>query len=73
MATDIISDIITDIIQDFKTNHSSVVVTIFQLHLFKPGPSLWKFNYSLINDETFTNTFKTFIQNKINELNTNIS
>ena len=53
MAIDIIPDIITDIIQDFKTNHSSVVVTIFQLHLFKPGPSLWKFNYSLINDETF--------------------
>ena len=29
---------------------------------FKPDPGLWKFNNSLINDETFTNTFQNFIQ-----------
>ena len=50
------------------------IILLFQLLFpiiifFKPGPGLWKFNNSLINDETFTNTFKNF--NMINELNTN--
>ena len=61
----------TNIIPAFKTDHSSVSVTISNYIFFKPGPGLWKFNKSLINDETFTNTFKNFIQNMINELNTN--
>ena len=59
--------------QTFKTDHSSVLVTISNYNFFKPGPGLWKFNNSLIKDETFTNTFKNFIQNMINELNTNTS
>ena len=46
----------------FKTDHSSVLVTISNYNFLKPGPDLWKFNNSLINDETFTNTFKNFIQ-----------
>ena len=58
-------------IPPFKTNHSSVLVTISNYISLKPGPGLWKFNNSLIEDETFTNTFKNFIQNMINELNTN--
>ena len=62
-----------DIIPAFKTNHSSVLVTIFSYTFFKPGPGLWKFNNSLIKDGTVTNTFKNFIQNMINELNTNTS
>ena len=61
----------TDIISAFKTDHSFVLVTIPNYNFFKPGPGLWKFNNSLIKDETFTNTFKNFIQNIINELNTN--
>ena len=60
-----------DIIPAFKTNHSSVVVTIFNYTFFKPGPGLWKFNNFFIKDGTVTNTFKNFIQNMINELNTN--
>ena len=63
----------TDVIPVFKTNHSSVLITISNHNFFKPGPGLWKFNNSLINDETFINTFKNFIQNMINELNTNTS
>ena len=63
----------TDIIPAFKTDHSSVLVTISNYNFFKPGPGLWKFNNSLTKDETFTNTFKNFIQNMINELNTNTS
>ena len=43
------------------------------IYIFKPGPGHWKFNNSLIKDETFANTFKNFIQNIINELNTNTS
>ena len=61
----------TNIIPAFKTNHSSVSVTISNYNFSKPGPGLWKFNNSLINDETITNTFNNFIQNMINELNTN--
>ena len=61
----------TNIIPAFKTDHSSVSVTISNYNFFKPGPGLWKFNNSLINDETFTNTFKNFIQNMINELELN--
>ena len=61
----------TNIIPAFKTDHSSVLVTISNYIFFKPGPGLWKFNNSLINDEAFTNTFKNFIQNMINEINTN--
>ena len=63
----------TGIIPDFKTDHPSVLVNISSYNIFKPGPGLWKFNISLINDETFTNTFKSFIQNMINERNTNTS
>ena len=63
----------TDIIPAFKTDHSSVLVTISNYYFFKPGPDLWKFNNSLIRNETLTNTFKNFIQNMINELNTNTS
>ena len=63
----------TDIIPAFKTNHFSVLVTISNYNFFKPGPRLWKLNNSLIKDETFTNTFKNFIQNMTNELNTNTS
>ena len=59
--------------QTFKTDHSSVLVTISNYNFFKPGSGLWKFNNSLIKQETFTNTFKKFIQNMINELNTNTS
>ena len=59
--------------QTFKTDHSSVLVTISNYNFFKPGPGFWKFNNSLIKQETFTNTFKKFIQNMINELNTNTS
>ena len=40
----------TDIIPAFQTDHSSVLVTISNYNFFKPGPSLWKFNNSLIND-----------------------
>ena len=63
----------TDIILAFKTDHSSVLVAISNYNFFKPVPGLWKFNNSLIKDETFANTFKNFIQNMINELNTNTS
>ena len=63
----------TDIIPAFKTDHSSVLVTISNYNFFKPGPGLWKFNNSIIKDETFTNTFKNFIQNMINELNNSTS
>ena len=63
----------TNIIPAFKTHHSSFLATISNYNFFKPGPGLWKFNNSLINDETFTNTFKNVIQNMINELNTNTS
>ena len=63
----------TDITPTFKTDHFSVLVTVSNYIFFKPGPGLWKFNNSLTKDETFTNTFKNFIQNMINELNTNTS
>ena len=63
----------TDIIPAFKTDHSSVLITISNYSFFKPCPGLWKFNNSLIKDETFTNTFKNFIQNMIKKLYTNIS
>ena len=49
----------TDIIPAFKTDHSSVLVTISNYNFFKQGPGLGKFNNSLIKDETFTNTCKT--------------
>ena len=63
----------TDIISAFKTDHSSVLVTISNYNFLKPRPGLRIFNNSLIKDETFTNTFKNFKQNMINELNTNTS
>ena len=63
----------TDLIAAFKTDHSSVLITISNYNFFIPGPGPWNFNNSLINDEIFTNTFKSFIQNMINELNTNPS
>ena len=62
-----------ELFQFFKTDHSSVLITISNYNFFKPSPGLSKFNNSLIKDETFTNTLKNFIQNMINELNTNTS
>ena len=52
--------------QFFKTDHSSVLITISNYNFFKPSPGLSKFNNSLIKDETFT--LKNFIQNMINKL-----
>ena len=46
---------------------------LFPIIFFKPSPGIWKFNNSLIKDETFINTFKNFTKNMINELNTNTS
>ena len=63
----------TDIIPAFKTDHSSVLVAISNYDFLKPARGLWKFNNSLIKDETFTNTFKNVIQNMIKKLNTNTS
>ena len=62
-----------ELFQFFKTDHSSVLITISNYNFFKPSSGLSKFNNSLIKDETFTNTLKNFIQNMINELNTNTS
>ena len=61
----------TDIIPAFKTDNSSVLVTISNYNFLKRGQGLWKFNNSLMNDETFTNTFN--IQNMINKPNTKTS
>ena len=63
----------TDIIPAFKTDYSSVLVTISNYNFFKPGPYHWKFNNSLIKDETLTCTFKNLIQNMINKLNASTS
>ena len=63
----------TDIIPAFKTDHSSVLVAISNYEFLKPARGLWKFNNSLIKDETFTNTFKNVIQNMIKKLNNNTS
>ena len=41
-------------------------------NILKPGTDLWKFNNSLIQNETLTNTIKKFIQNVIKELNTKL-
>ena len=60
-----------ELFQFFKTDNSSVLITISNYNFFKPSPGLSKFNNSLIKDETFT--LKNFIQNMINELNTNTS
>ena len=62
-----------ELFQFFRTDHSSALITISNYNFFKPSPGLSKFNNSLIKDETFTNTLKNFIQNMINELNTNTS
>ena len=48
----------TGIIPAFKTDHFSVLVTISNYYFLKPGPGLWKFNNSLIKDETFTTLTK---------------
>ena len=60
-----------ELFQFFKTDHSSVLITISNYNFFKPSRGLSKFNNSLIKDETFT--LKNFIQNMINKLNTNTS
>ena len=60
-------------ISAFKTDCSSVLVTISNYNFFERSPSLQNFNNSLINHETFTNIFKTFIQNMISKFNTAIS
>ena len=41
-------------------------------NILKPGTDLWKFNNSLIQNETLTNTIKNFIQNVIKEINTKL-
>ena len=63
----------TDTIPAFKSDHSSVLVSSSNLNFFEPDPGLWKLSNSLINDKTFRNTFKNFIQNMIKKLNTNTS
>ena len=38
----------TDTIPAFKTDHSSVLVTIFNYNFLEPGPDLWKFHNSIM-------------------------
>ena len=47
----------------FKTDHSSVSVIISIYNEIKPSPGQWKFDNSLINDESFTEKLKNFIEN----------
>ena len=54
----------------FKTDHSPVSVIISNCNEIKPGPGLWKFNKSLISDESFTEKITNFIENLKEDLNT---
>ena len=58
------------ILPAFKTNHSPVSVIISNCNEIKPGPGLWKFNKSLISDESFTEKITNFIENLKEDLNT---
>ena len=45
---------VTIILPAFKTNYSTVLVIISNYNEVKPSPGLWKFNNSVISDETFS-------------------
>ena len=47
----------------FKTDHSSASVIISIYNEIKPSPGQWKFDNSLINDESFTEKLNNFIEN----------
>ena len=52
----------TDIIPAQRTDHSAVMLEIEKLNNYTAGPSLWKFNASLLDDMEYTTLMKTSIE-----------
>ena len=56
-----------DIIPSIKSDHSAITLSINGIDDSKPGPSFWKFNCSLVNDNNYCDLLDTNIKSWLEE------
>ena len=71
----LISDVCQDEIEDtgiktaFRTDHSAIIISFNSLDEQMPGPSFWKINSSLMEDEDYVSAINEKIQEWLAEFN----
>ena len=58
----------TDIIPSIGTEHSAIIIEFKQSQQFQRGKGYWKFNSSLVNDESYVKSLKENIENWRSEI-----
>ena len=54
-----------DIIPSIKSDHSAITLSINGMDDSKRGPSFWKFNFSLVNDNNYCDLLDTNIRKDV--------
>ena len=70
LTSDLLFDAIckTDIIPSIGTDHSAIIIEFKQSQQFQRGKGYWKFNSSLVNDESYVKSLKENIENWRSEI-----
>ena len=61
----------TEVLPAFLSDHSPVFISYNEMRNIPIGPGFWKFNSSLLNNETFKINLRDFIKNTKSKLNFN--
>ena len=61
----------TEVLPAFLSDHSPVFISFKEMKNIPIGPGFWKFNSSLLNNETFKINLRNFIKNAKSKLNFN--
>ena len=61
----------TEVLPAFLSDHSPVFISYNEMRNIPIGPGFWKFNSSLLNNETFKINLRGFIKNTKSKLNFN--
>ena len=61
----------TEVLPAFLSDHSPVFISYNEMKNIPVGPCFWKFNSSLLNNETFKINLRNFIKNAKSKLNFN--
>ena len=61
----------TEVLPAFLSDHSPVFISYNEMRNIPTGPGFWKFNSSLLNNETFKINLRDFIKNTKSKLNFN--
>ena len=54
---------------DIQTDHSAIILDINSVKNINHGPSFWKFNNSLLDDEQYIKLIEQFVPASLEEIN----